>query len=40
MSILYTTETAFQKAKKYLEENQFFYTVKQVNNGYLVEVTK
>lgn len=38
MAILYTTKQAFEIAKKYLDENQFSYTVKQQGNGFIVEV--
>lgn len=36
MSILYTTKEAFEKAEKYLKENQFLYVVEKDANGYKI----
>lgn len=38
MIILYPTEQAFNKAKRFLEENQYNYEVVKQKNGYRVEV--
>jgi len=40
MIILYPTEQAFNKAKRFLDENQYIYKVIKQKNGYRVEVKK
>lgn len=38
MAMLLTTKEAFEKVKKYLEDNQYPYTVETDNGGYLVRI--
>lgn len=39
MTMLLTTQNAFEKIKKYLKDNQYSFSVEKNTNGYLVKIS-
>lgn len=38
MSILYTKKEVFEKVKKFLEQNQYIFTVSISNNQFIISI--
>lgn len=39
MTMLLTTQNAFETVKKYLKDNQYIFSVEKNTNGYLVKIS-
>lgn len=39
MTMLLTTQKAFEAVKKYLKDNQYIFSVEKNTNGYLVKIS-